>query len=419
MQLVYSLIIKIYCFTILCVSPFNVKAKAWLEGRKNLLEKLKIAIGKNSNIIWFHCASLGEFEQGRPVIEEYRKTNKNCKILLTFFSPSGYEIRKNFNGADWVYYLPLDIKRNVKQFLNIVKPQKVIFVKYEFWFNYLNQLKKNNIPVYLISAIFRKEQIFFKWYGGWYRNILNFFTEIFVQNEESKLLLNAINVNNVTVAGDTRFDRVSEIATNRKEIPVINEFADGCKVIVVGSSWAQDEELIITYINKTNNNIKYIIAPHEIKEYNLDKIEKALSFSSDRFSSARAANLKTIKVLIIDNVGMLSSIYSYGNVAYIGGGFGKGIHNILEAAVYGLPVVFGPNYNKFSEAVNLIDENGAFAINNFIDIETIFNKLLNDEEFYNQTSKIAKTFVESRVGATKKIMDKINENNMPAYADVL
>ena len=410
MQWVYNFIIKFYYFTIVCASPFNLKAKVWLEGRKNLIEKLKIAIGKNSNIIWFHCASLGEFEQGRPVIEAYRKIEPNHKTLLTFFSPSGYDIRKNYNGADWVFYLPLDTNKNVKQFLNIVKPQKVVFVKYEFWYNFLNQLHKNNVPVYLISAIFRKEQMFFKWYGSWYRKILKIFTHIFVQNEESEILLKSINVNNVTIAGDTRFDRVYEIATNCKNISEVQEFSDGYRIIVIGSAWQQDEDVLIPFINKAPQNIKFIIAPHEIKESGLCRLEKNITIPIVRFSQAKQSNLKIAKVLVIDNVGMLSSLYKYGNIAYIGGGFGKGIHNILEAAVFGLPVVFGANYKKFSEAVNLISEKGAFCINNDKELEHQFNELLENETFYNNASNIAKTFVKNRIGATKKILENIVGN---------
>ncbi len=407
MQFVYNILIRIYYLLIVCVSPFNIKAKAWIVGRKKIFKKLEDAIINNSNIIWFHCASLGEFEQGRPVIEAYRKINPKHKILLTFFSPSGYEIRKNYSGADWVFYLPLDSKNNVKRFLNIVKPQKAVFVKYEFWYNYLNQLHKNKIPVYLISAIFRKQQIFFKWYGGWYCNILKCFKHIFVQNEESLSLLKSINVYNVTIAGDTRFDRVFEIVTNCKIITEAAEFSDGNKVVVIGSAWQQDEEVLVPFINKSPQNIKFIIAPHEIKETGLIRLENNILIPTVRFSQAKQNNLKSARVLIIDNVGMLSSIYKYGNIAYIGGGFGKGIHNILEAAVFGLPIVFGPNYKKFSEAVDLISEKGAFEINDLKSTEEIFNKLLNNEEFYIKTSQIAKTFVENRVGATVKIINVV------------
>lgn len=404
MHFVYNILIRIYYLLIVCVSPLNIKAKAWLNGRKNLFKKLTLAIQGNSNIIWFHCASLGEFEQGRPVIEAYRKLYPNQKILLTFFSPSGYEIRKNYSGVDWVFYLPLDTNKNVKKFIEIVKPQKVVFVKYEFWYNFLNQLHKNNVPVYLISAIFRKQQLFFKWYGGGYQKLLKYFTQIFVQNEESQLLLKSITVNNVTIAGDTRFDRVYEIATNYKNISEAHEFSDGFKVVVVGSAWHQDEDVLIPYINKSPQNVKFIIVPHEIKDAGLSRLEKNISIQTVRFSQATQNNLKTSRVLVIDNVGMLSSLYKYGNIAYIGGGFGNGIHNILEAAVYGLPVVFGPNYKKFSEAVNLISEKGAFCINNAKELEQQFNTLLKNETFYNQASNIAKTFVENRIGATEKIM---------------
>ncbi|MBI5541862.1 MAG: 3-deoxy-D-manno-octulosonic acid transferase [Bacteroidia bacterium] len=408
MQFLYCILIRLYYLTILIVSPFNTKAHAWIKGRKNLFKILKNSLEGQSNVVWFHCASLGEFEQGRPVIEAYRIQNPDHKILLTFFSPSGYEIRKNYNGADWVFYLPLDTRSNVRRFLNIVKPLKVIFVKYEFWQIFLKELHKNNIPVYLISAIFRKEQLFFKWYGGWYKKLLDYFTHIFVQNEESFNLLNSINIMHTSVAGDTRFDRVYEIASNAKLIKEASVFSEGHKIIIIGSAWPKDEEVLVPYINKSSSEIKFIIAPHEISESGLIKTEERILISVVRFSKASESDLKTARVLLVDNVGMLSSLYKYGNIAYIGGGFGKGIHNILEAAVFGLPVLFGSNYHKFSEAVDLIKEKGAFSINSNSELEQHFNKLLNDNSYCKKTSDISKRFVENRIGATKKIIEFIN-----------
>ena len=407
MQLIYCILIRFYYITIILVSPFNVKAKAWIKGRKGLFEKLRNAIDEQSNIIWFHCASLGELEQGRPVIEVYKKQNPDHKILLTFFSPSGYEIRKNYTGVDWVFYLPIDTKSNAKEFLSIVKPIKVIFVKYEFWQNFLKELYKNKVPVYLISAIFRKDQLFFKWYGGWYRKLLNCFAHIFVQNDESFTLLKAININHISVAGDTRFDRVYEIASNAKKISEADEFSEGNKVIVVGSAWPIDEEILMPYINNAPKDVKFIIAPHEISESALSKTEKNILIPIVRFSKASVSDLKKAKVLLIDNVGMLSTLYKYGSIAYIGGGFGKGIHNILEAAVFGLPVFFGPNYQKFSEAIELILEKGAYSVNTAIEVENQFNKLFNDDLYYNNISNISKEFVANRLGATQKIVNFI------------
>lgn len=407
MQFLYCILIRLYYLTILIVSPFNTKANAWIKGRKNLFQLLKNSIEGQGNVVWFHCASLGEFEQGRPVIEAYRIHNPDHKILLTFFSPSGYEIRKKYNGADWVFYLPLDTMSNVIRFLDIVKPCKVIFVKYEFWQNFLKELSKNNIPIYLISAIFRKEQLFFKWYGGWYKKLLDYFTHIFVQNEESFNLLNSINIKHTSVAGDTRFDRVYEIASNAKLIKEASVFSEGHKIIIVGSAWPKDEEILVPYINKSSSEIKFIIAPHEISESSLIKTEERILIPVVRFSKASESDLKTARVLLVDNVGMLSSLYKYGNIAYIGGGFGKGIHNILEAAVFGLPVLFGTNYQKFSEAVDLIKEKGAFRINSYSELEQHFNKLFNDNSYCQKTSNISKRFVENRIGATEKIMEVI------------
>jgi 3-deoxy-D-manno-octulosonic-acid transferase len=407
MQFIYCILIKLYYLTILIVSPFNIKAKAWLKGRKNLFERLKIAVNGQANVVWFHCASLGEFEQGRPVIEAYRKQNPEHKILLTFFSPSGYEIRKNYDGADWIFYLPLDTKTNATKFLTIVKPIKVIFVKYEFWQNILKELHKNKMPVYLISAIFRKEQLFFKWYGGWYRKLLNCFTHIFVQNEESFKLLNSISIKHVSVAGDTRFDRVFEIASNAKIINVAAEFSQDHRVIVIGSAWSLDEEILIPYINKSAEKIKFIIAPHEISESSLSRTEKNILIPLVRFSKANESDLKKARVLLIDNVGMLSSLYQYGNIAYVGGGFGKGIHNILEAAVFGLPVFFGHNYQRFSEAVDLISEKGAFSVNSYYELEEKFNELFENDAYCQKISNISKKFVENRIGATYKILEVI------------
>lgn len=387
-------------------SFFSNKAKLWISGRKNLLKTLKESIGTEKEITWFHCASLGEFEQGRPVIEEYKRRFPDKKILLTFFSPSGYEIRKNYSGADWIFYLPLDTKSNVRSFLNIVNPEKVIFVKYEFWYNYLRELYVRKVPVFLISANFRKDQLFFKSYGGWYRNILKCFTHLFVQNDESKELLGSIGVKNVTVAGDTRFDRVYSIAIQSKVITEAEIFSEGSKTLIAGSVWPKDEEFLTQYINQANENIKFIIAQHEISESGIDGLEKLLKVKSVRYSKANKENLIESRVLIIDNVGMLSTLYKYGKVAYIGGGFGKGIHNTLEAAVFGQPVIFGPNYLKFSEAVDLINEKGAFTFSSYPQMAEILNQFFDQEEYLIETSDITRRFVKARIGATEKIIER-------------
>jgi len=388
---------------IVIFSLFNDKAKNWLTGRKKIFEILEQKIEQNGNIIWFHCASLGEFEQGRPLIENLKNKMPESKILLTFFSPSGYEVRKNYNIANWVFYLPLDTKQNAIKFLKIVNPQMAIFVKYEFWYNYLNQLNKNKVPVFLISAIFRKNQIFFNWYGSWYKNILKFFSHIFVQDEDSLKLLNSISINDVTITGDTRFDRVYAIANETKEIDIVNEFSKDSFVIVAGSVWQPDINLLVNYINSSTDNLKFILVPHEINESNLKNIETSVKQNVIRFSKANNAELGKCKVLIIDNVGMLSALYKYGKIAYIGGGFGKGIHNILEAAVYGMPVIFGPNYKKFNEAVKLIENNGAISVSDQTELNNALNLLVKNEEKLKQMSFESKNFVIKNTGSTDKI----------------
>lgn len=403
MHIVYNIIIQLYYLLIVIFSLFNDKAKNWLTGRKKIFEILEQKIEQNGNIIWFHCASLGEFEQGRPLIENLKNKMPESKILLTFFSPSGYEVRKNYNIANWVFYLPLDTKQNAIKFLKIVNPQMAIFVKYEFWYNYLNQLNKNKVPVFLISAIFRKNQIFFNWYGSWYKNILKFFSHIFVQDEDSLKLLNSISINDVTITGDTRFDRVYAIANETKEIDIVNEFSKDSFVIVAGSVWQPDINLLVNYINSSTDNLKFILVPHEINESNLKNIETSVKQNVIRFSKANNAELGKCKVLIIDNVGMLSALYKYGKIAYIGGGFGKGIHNILEAAVYGMPVIFGPNYKKFNEAVKLIENNGAISVSDQTELNNALNLLVKNEEKLKQMSFESKNFVIKNTGSTDKI----------------
>ena len=346
MTILYLVGIRIFHLLVIIVSPFNSKAKLWLKGRKRIFRSLKKGVKQDDKILWFHCASLGEFEQGRPVIELFKKEYPNHKILLTFYSPSGYEIRKNYEYADCVYYLPLDTPVNAKLFLDIVKPEAVFFVKYEFWYFFLREIGKRNIPLYLVSGIFRKNQRFFKSYGIKSKKMLRWFTHFFVQNEESKQLLNSINLKNVSVTGDTRFDRVYKIAQQSKYLPLIKKFAEKSPVIVAGSTWRPDEELIIEYFNYTKNPFKIIIAPHEIHKENILRIIDSIKSDKKvlRYSEAQEDNIENADILIIDSIGILSSVYKYGTIAYIGGGFGKGIHNILEAATFGLPIVFGPNY---------------------------------------------------------------------------
>ena len=366
-------------------------------------------INANDKIYWFHCASLGEFEQGRPVIELFKKEHSDCKILLTFYSPSGYEIRKNYEYADYVYYLPLDTPLNAKKFLHIVNPKVVFFIKYEFWYFFLKEIGKRDIPLYLVSGIFRKSQRFFKPNGIKSRKMLRWFTHFFVQNEESAELLRSIRIPNVTVTGDTRFDRVHQIAQQSKDLPLIERFSANKPVLVAGSTWKPDEEIIIEYFNSTPNQLKVIVAPHEIHNENIQRIIRTVSRDkkSLKYSEANESNIEKADLLIIDSIGTLSSVYKYGKFAYIGGGFGKGIHNILEAATFGLPVIFGPNYKKFKEAVDLINRKAAFMINDLNELASTLNSLIHDENMINESGKTAATYVEKNRGAARQILKKV------------
>lgn len=410
MRLLYNLSIYSYIFYIRVGSLVNAKAKFMSTGWKDVFTKLTTVISNNqSPIAWFHCASLGEFEQGRPLMEKFRIQHPDTKILLTFFSSSGYEIRKNYAGADFIFYLPMDTPSNSKKFIEIVKPQKVFFVKYEFWFNYLSELKNRNIPTYLVSGIFREDHHFFKSTGAWFRKQLSAFTHFFLQDKKSMELLNSIGYTNSTLCGDTRFDRVFEVAKNAKQLDLVKLFVGNSKAIIAGSSWIEDEKIIVNYFSNPKFQIlnpKIIIAPHEIDEKHLASIEVQFSGVCLRYSKANEKNISEAKVLIIDNIGMLSSLYQYGTIAFVGGGFGKGIHNILEAATFGMPVIFGPNYHKFAEAKELIKLGGAFSINNVDEFEKTM-LLLSDEQVLKTASQISKMYVQGRVGATDKILSEI------------
>ena len=408
MTLLYKIGIFLYSLTVRFVSVFNEKAQLFVRGRKNWKVNLQNQIEKDAKYIWFHCASLGEFEQGRPVIEEIKKQFPELKIVLTFFSPSGYEIRKNYNGADIISYLPLDTKSNARAFIDIVKPEKAFFIKYEFWYFYIAELKKQNIPLYIFSAKFRENQHFFKNtpLGSWYRKMLFKFEHFFVQNETSAQLLKNIGLNNISVSGDTRFDRVAAIVKVAKEIPVVEKFKGNSQLIIAGSTWKPDEELLVEFINH-NENIKFIIAPHEVSDANVNRIHQLLKKPAISFSKINKTEINNYQVLIIDSIGLLSSLYQYGNVAYIGGGFGVGIHNILEAATFGMPIVFGPNFKKFKEAVDLSSNGGAFSITKFDELERTFNHLISDKKLLNKASGISKNYVEKNVGSTKLIIKKV------------
>jgi 3-deoxy-D-manno-octulosonic-acid transferase len=404
MKVLYSIGIYIYGAFVFLASLFNNKAKLLFIGQRNAFQLLKEKVEPNTGYVWFHAASLGEFEQGRPVIEQLKREQPGIKILLTFFSPSGYEVRKNYAGADIVSYLPLDTPGNARCFVNLVKPVQAIFIKYEFWPNYLLALKAANVPVFSISAIFRSEQFFFKVYGKWYLNLLRTFTHIFVQDNVSLDLLENHQIKNVSVCGDTRFDRVYDLFTRAKELTIIEEFVKNSpEVIVAGSTWPMDEEILVRYL-KNHPTVKMIIVPHEVHSSHILEISKLLDGKIVRYSDAIPKKIKDANCLVVDVIGVLSSIYRYANVAYIGGGFGVGIHNTLEAAVYGIPVVFGPNYRKFREARELIAVGGAFSISNYIALEAEFDRLLKD----NQAGKMAGEYVKQNTGATSLICKIIN-----------
>lgn len=404
MKFVYNLGLTAYKLIIQMAAPFHGKARKMVKGRKVVWEQLS---SKDvEGCVWIHTPSLGEFEQGRPVIEALKSAHPDVKVLLTFFSPSGYEVRKNYDKADLVSYLPFDSAKNAKRFIEIIKPSKAVFVKYDIWFHYLNVLKKNEIPAYLVSAIFRPSQVFFKSYGAWYRKALELYELIYVQDVASLELLARFGVTNAHEAGDTRFDRVVEIVKNAKAIPLIEKFKDGRKLVVIGSSWPKDEVILAKYIHQ-NPDYKYIIAPHEVHESHINSIVKILKVRIQRWSTMTESELANSNVLIIDSIGMLSSLYKYGEVAYIGGGFGVGIHNILEAATYGIPVIFGPNYEKFKEARDLTNLKGAFSINDFISLQNTLNNLFGDENYLKETGKIAGEYVQQKKGATSMIMKKL------------
>ena len=404
----YEIVISLYTLGVAVMSLFSDKVKKMWRGEREAFSILKRSVDPGARYVWFHAASLGEFEQGRPIIERLRLEHPEYKILLTFFSPSGYEVRKNYNGADIICYLPLDTYMNARRFLNLVHPEMAFFIKYEFWKNYLDELHKRRIPVYSVSSIFRREQIFFKWYGGTYRNVLKDFDHLFVQNEASKRYLSKIGISRVTVVGDTRFDRVLQIREEAKELPLVEKFkGTNSFTFVAGSSWGPDEDLFLEYFNN-HPEMKLIIAPHVIDENHLVEIISKLKRPYVRYTRADERNVLKADCLIIDCFGLLSSIYRYGEIAYIGGGFGVGIHNTLEAAVYGIPVIFGPKYQKFMEAVQLIEAKGAYSIKDYDELKTLLDRFLTDELFLRETGTNAGYYVTSNAGATEKIMHMIN-----------
>ena len=410
----YNILLYIYEFGIFVATFFSAKVKKMWRGERETFKILKEKVDLEAQYARFHAASLGEFEQGRPIIEEYRRVFPKRKILLTFFSPSGYEVRKNYDGADIVCYLPIDTPTNALRFLRAVRPVEAFFIKYEFWYNYLHILRHRGIPVYSISSIFRKEQVFFKWYGFQYRHVLRCFTHFFVQNEESKRLLGTLGIDNVMVTGDTRFDRVMQIAKESKSIPVVREFKNGRKVFVAGSSWLPDEQIFLSYFAQ-HLDWKVIIAPHVIGESHLEQIMSLLEGRKVvRYTQIEADDAVTLgeaEVLIIDCFGLLSSIYKYGDVAYVGGGFGVGIHNLPEAAVWNLPVIFGPNHQKFQEANELKACGGGIAIEGKEDFHRVMDAFLASEDDMKRAADAAGHYVSSHSGATEKLLKLLREKN--------
>ena len=410
MNILYNAGIALYGAVARMVALRSEKVRKMIDGQNATIDYLRGVIDENSIYIWIHVSSLGEFEQGRPLIEMIKRENPSRKILLSFFSPSGYEVRKNYERVDAVCYLPFDTPGNVRRFLDAVKVEMAIFVKYEFWGNYLQELQRRNIPTYIISSIFRPGQAFFKWWGGMFRGMLNCFRHIYVQDEQSKQLLAGIGVENVTIAGDTRFDRVTDIMRTTTSLPLIERFKCGAKhTIIVGSSWGADEEVYADWVNV--HDVKVIIAPHQFDKNRLQamlqRFENAMLLSEYEKYADDAEEIKGVKCLIIDCFGLLSSIYRYGDIAYIGGGFGAGIHNINEAAVYDMPVVFGPKYHKFKEAVDLISYGGAFVVGNKEDCEQILSLLIEEVSALDNASKIAGNYIKDNLGATQRIYNDL------------
>lgn len=401
----YDVSIRLFGLAIRISSWFHPKASAFVTGRKDIFKHLQARFaGNTSKVVWVHCASLGEFEQGRPIIERITAEYSGCKILLTFFSPSGYEIRKNYEKAYAVFYLPIDTASNAERFVALTRPSLAIFVKYEFWYHYSSELKKQNVPLISVSSIFRKDQIFFKSMGASYRRALLNFKHFFVQNKTSNDLLASIGINNSTIAGDTRFDRVNEIVQRSEEIEIAKRFKGTSAVLVVGSSWKEDHEVLVPFINE--QKMKFIIAPHEVSPSVISELEQSLKVKSVRYSHTNeASSLEEASVLIIDNIGMLSRLYRYGEFAYVGGAFGRGLHNILEAACYGLPIFFGnKRHQKFQEAQDLLNRGGAFEVRDYQDFKTKFESV-SVAQNYMLACQVTRSYVEENLGATEKIME--------------
>ncbi len=403
----YNFGLTLYVWIIRLIALRHPKARLWIEGRKGLFRRMQEAIDPDARIVWIHVASLGEFEQGRPIIEQIRKEYPAYKILLTFFSPSGYEIRKNYKGADYIFYLPIDTPRNARRFLDVAHPEIAIFVKYEFWLNLLAEVRRRKVRTYIVSAIFRPNSVFFRPYGGMWRQALESFDTLFVQNDESKTLLAGLGFDNVLIAGDTRFDRVAEIARAAKRIDIIDRFKGDSRLFVAGSTWGPDEELLLQLMNE-NPDVKFIIAPHEMDEGRIERLMTETKGGALRYTQCTTrTSYGSRQLLILDTVGLLASVYGYATWSYIGGGFGVGIHNTLEAATFGLPIAFGPNYAKFKEARDLVTLEAARSVRNYEELRSWFVPLRDNEQFLQKTSRIAKDYTTRHQGATGIIVRTI------------
>ena len=405
MMSLYNICIAIYAALVRLVAPFNKKARLWSDGRKGMIERIRQAIGEEENIVWIHVSSLGDFEQGRSLVDYVKAHYPDYKILLTFFSPTGYEIRKNYPNADFVFYIPADTRREVRRFLDVVRPKVVIFVKYEFWLNMLAELRRRKIRTFIASAIFRRNSIFFNPFGGIWREALRTFETLFVQDEHSKELLAEIGVENVVVAGDTRFDRVLTIAEQSERVEIVEQFKGDKRLFVAGSTWGPDEEILLPLINE-NPNIKFVVAPHEMDESRIERLMRSVEGGAVRYTQL-PNDFADKQVLVLDTVGLLSRVYGSAKWAYVGGGFGVGIHNTLEAAVYGMPVAFGPKYRKFKEACDLIALGAGRSVKNAEELKAWFDELKSDGDYLARLSALAKIYVNQHRGATEKIAKAI------------
>lgn len=409
LRFLYNILIALAWQVLKVVALFQPKMKLFVSGRRNTFAFLESKLSGKPKTIWMHVASLGEFEQGLPILERLKLQYPNHKLVLTFFSPSGYEVKKNTTAADVVVYLPMDTNTNAKRFLNLVCPDLAIFVKYEIWPNYLRQLKQRNIPTLLISAIFSERQVFFKGYGGFMRKSLSTFAHFFVQDESSKSLLANIGFKNSTVGGDTRLDRVSEILNRDNQLDFMDSFKGNKSCFVVGSSWPEDEEILIEFINSTKTEMKFVIAPHEIKSAHIEKITSVLQKKTVLYSEMEQKNLSEFDVLIFDTIGLLTKIYSYANVAYVGGGFATGLHNTMEPAVFGIPIIIGPQYSKFKEAEDLVNQGGILPISSYDEFQTLMEKFNTDLEYTSKIGAINSAYINSNKGASNLIMKHISE----------